>query len=127
LKRRQKPPKKFDRVHSSYVRQKGKMTFIVFIDSLSGLTQIPKCSCESLEEALNNIEHVPNQKCFFHIYESHFEKVPIFAAKVRVDVFKYVRTVGGASVMTHTRREGLQYAVTDWENHWFFADKLFGT
>ena len=103
------------------------MTYIVFIDSLSGLTQIPKCSGECLQEALNNIEHVPNQKCFFHIYESHFEKVPIFAAKVRVDVFKYVKTVGGASVMTHTRREGLQYAVTDYENHWFFADKLFGT
>ena len=126
MKRRQKPPKKFDRVTAGVSGNKGKMTFIVFIDNLSGLTHMPTCDCDTLEEALNNIEHVPNQNWFFHIYESHFKKVPIFAAKVRVDVFKYIKTVAGRSAMTHTRREVLQYAVTDYEEHWLFADKLFG-
>ena len=102
------------------------MTFIVFIDNLSGMSHLPTCDCDTFEEALTNIEHVPNQNWFFHIYECHFEKVPIFAGKVRVDVFKYVKTVAGASVMTHTRREGLQYAFTDYENHWFFSDRFFG-
>ena len=90
------------------------------------MSHLPTCDCDTLEEALNNIEHVPNQNWFFHVYESHFKKVPIFGAKVRVDVFKYIKTVAGRSAITHTRREGLQYVVTDWENHWFFADKLFG-
>ena len=87
---------------------------------------MPTCDCDTFEEALNNIQHVPNQNWFFHIYECHFEKVPIFAGKVKVDVFKHIKTVAGASAVTHTRREGLQYAFTDYENHWFFADRFFG-
>ena len=105
---------------------KAKMTYIVFIDNLSGMSHLPTCDCDTLQDALTNIEHVPNQNWFFHIYECHFEKVPIFAGKVKVDVFKYIKTVAGASSVTHTRREALQYAVTDYENHWFFSDRFFG-
>jgi hypothetical protein len=103
----------------------------VFCDNLSGMTWCPALGAETLEEAVSNIQEgavgqrSPSQHWMYHVYILHQQKVPYWGAKP--DVYKHVKTVAGALVSPTVvrRKEGLQYALTIWEEGWLFADNLF--
>ena len=104
-------------------------TYIVFVDNLDGFTEIPKLRGSTLEETIENICENACQNWFYYIYRLQSEKVPIFGGKVRVDVYKFQKTVGGkfAEPKYMRHKEGLQYAMKDWstDTAWVFADFIF--
>jgi hypothetical protein len=102
--------------------------YIVFIDNLSGFTEVPTLRGDTLLETVSNIVNSPNSAWFYYIYTLRGGKVPIFGGKVRVDVYQFTKTVAGRSVepFGYRHKEGFQYALTDWSDTKFlFADKIF--
>ena len=103
----------------------------VFCDNIHGMTWCPDLCADTLEEAVGNIQdgvvgsHSPSPYWMYYVYVLHEEKVPYWGC--RADVYKHVKAVGGplVSPMSVKHREGLLYALTNWEAGWLFADKLF--
>ena len=103
-------------------------SYIVFADNLSGFTEIPNLRGDTLQETIDNINHIPRQHWFYYIYMLKCKKIPIFGGKVEVDVYQFQKTVSGknAEPFAMRHREGLQYALTDWSDTKFlFADQIY--
>jgi hypothetical protein len=93
------------------------------------MTCLPALSGETLQECVNNITNglvgcrKPSQNYMYYIYNVHQQQIPYWGK--RVDVYCYVKAVAGSSVEYIRHKEGLQYAITNWEDEWLFTDKLF--
>jgi len=103
--------------------------YIVFVDNLDGFTEIPKLRGTTLEETIENICENANQHWFYYIYRLKVEKLEVFGDKVKVDVYKFQKTVGGkfAKIENMRQKEGLTYAMKDWstDTAWVFADFIY--
>ena len=105
-------------------------TYIVFADNLDGFTEIPKLRGTTLEETIENIcERADRQHWFYYIYRLQAEKLEVFGDKVKVDVYKFQKTVGGkfAKIEYMIHKEGLHYAMKDWstDTAGVFADFIY--
>lgn len=101
-------------------------TYIVFEDTLNGLTERPQLRGSTLEDTIQLITESRSQCWMYFIYRLHEEKVPLFGT--RFDVYRYVKAVAGKKVEPPLtpNKQGLQYAFTHQTSMaWLFADSLF--
>lgn len=108
-------------------------TFIVFQDSLKGITWMPQMGADTLEQAIQNIKEgcvamrAPSEKYMYFIYVRAYTHLPVHGTHYDGYVFK--NTVPGSSVEMSmvTHRSGLQYALTHRSSKgWLFTDDIFG-
>jgi hypothetical protein len=107
-------------------------TYIVFQDTMKGMTMIPQMSADTFEEAVQNITEgcvgcrIPSQNCSYFIYKLHQSKVPFLSTKA--EYYRYVKRVDGSKVDTayNNHKRMLEYAITlqcDSTDVWYFTDE----
>ena len=106
------------------------MTYIVFMDGLSGFKHIPQMTGDNLAEVVESIHEgccglrMPSQHWMYYIYKQHESNVPIVGTKF--DTYKYVKAVAGSKVENPNTQCRHQYALTHNSSMaWFFTDNMF--